>query len=161
MTTDDDMRMTEIGARLVEADGGRTVFLVPRERITIEELEARARPFLATDPEPFRPASAFVFETQYRRMRDGTRSPVKVKVHPDPRVQAVLYQMREGEAMKAIAEMRQTTEHLSINAVDDVPWSVQAGMNPVAAAIYSDAMKARDQRRAKAKAARQARKRKP
>jgi hypothetical protein len=40
------------------------------------------------------------------RMRDGSRHSVKVKVHLDPRVQAVVEQIREAEMVQAIDRLR-------------------------------------------------------
>jgi hypothetical protein len=39
-------------------------------------------------------------------MRDGSRHSVKVKVHPDRRVQAVVHQVREAEMIQAIDRLR-------------------------------------------------------
>jgi hypothetical protein len=39
-------------------------------------------------------------------MRDGSTRSVKVKVHPDPRVQAVVEQVREAEMLQAIDRLR-------------------------------------------------------
>jgi hypothetical protein len=39
-------------------------------------------------------------------MRDGSRSQVQVRVHPDPRVQAVVEQVREAEMLQAIDRLR-------------------------------------------------------
>src|SRR5215471_8895736 len=39
-------------------------------------------------------------------MRDGSRQSVKVKVHPDRRVQAVIEQVREAEMLQAIDRLR-------------------------------------------------------
>ena len=39
-------------------------------------------------------------------MRDGSRQSMKVKVHPDRRVQAVVEQVREAEMVQAIDRLR-------------------------------------------------------
>ena len=44
-------------------------------------------------------------ERQYT-MRDGTRRQVRVRVHPDRRVQAVVEQVREAEMVQAIDRLR-------------------------------------------------------
>ena len=43
-------------------------------------------------------------------MSDGSSVPVMVKVHPDPRVQRVLYQMREAPLLNAMAEVDDATD---------------------------------------------------
>jgi hypothetical protein len=42
-------------------------------------------------------------------MGDGSSVQVMVKVHPDPRVQRVLYQMREAPLLNAMAEVEDAT----------------------------------------------------
>jgi hypothetical protein len=77
-----------------------------RESIPVEHVEALARAFLADDPTPFLPAGSYVKATRMRRMRDGTLSPVIVELHPDPRVQRVVEQVREAECVQAIDRLR-------------------------------------------------------
>ena len=67
-------------------------------------------PDMANDPVTFVPAKAFVLERQEQLMSDGSSVPVMVKVHPDPRVQRVLYQMREAPLLNAMAEVDDATE---------------------------------------------------
>jgi hypothetical protein len=73
--------------------------------ITIGELEDMARAYMANDPVTFVPAKAFMLERQKQVMSDGSSVQVMVKVHPDPRVQRVLYQMREAPLLNAMAEV--------------------------------------------------------
>lgn len=93
-------------------EGCQSAVVVGRESVSLEALEALTRCFLADDPEPFMsfamPApEGWVYpHWPYRacrtvRMRDGTFRPVEVEVHPDPRAQAVLEQIREAEATQA------------------------------------------------------------
>ena len=44
-------------------------------------------------------------------MRDGSTQSVKVKVHPDRRVQAVVEQVREAEMLQAIDRLRLIHSH--------------------------------------------------
>jgi hypothetical protein len=98
------MRVTEIGVRIdLTADG--TLIIMPEKTITIDELEDIARAWLANDPDPFVSAPAFVHERRFQSMRDGTSVPLLVKVHPDPRVQEVLHQLREAPMQKAFNEL--------------------------------------------------------
>lgn len=84
---------------------------VGRESISIQNLEAIARAYLASDEEPFVSADVPAPEdwpyqgwpyraTRGRRMRDGSVQPVEVEVHPDVRVQEVLEQIREAELVQ-------------------------------------------------------------
>ena len=43
-------------------------------------------------------------------MSDGSSVAVMVKVHPDPRVQRMLYQMRETPLLNAMAEVDDATD---------------------------------------------------
>jgi hypothetical protein len=91
---------------------------VGAENVSIGDIEAIARAFLATDPAPFvsvdaTPPKGWRWEHQWpyratrmRRMRDGSTSPVEVPVHPDPRVQDVLELVREDELVQAIDRLR-------------------------------------------------------
>jgi hypothetical protein len=78
--------------------------------ITIGELEDMARAYMANDPVTFVPAKAFMLERQEQVMSDGSSVQVMVKVHPDPRVQKVLYQMREAPLLNAMAEVDDATD---------------------------------------------------
>jgi hypothetical protein len=59
-----------------------------------------------TEPEPFQTFGCYVKQTRGRRMRDGTVQPVEVEVHPDPRCQELLEQIREAEAVQAPDRVR-------------------------------------------------------
>lgn len=95
--------------------------LVPGQNsLRIGELETLARAYMATDPVPFVSMDGplapedvgwecqqwpFV-ATHMRRMRDGSLSPIVVPVHPDPRCQRVLEQIREAECVQAADRVR-------------------------------------------------------
>src|SRR5262249_42644923 len=82
-------------------------------------------------------------------MRDGSQQSVKVKVHPDPRVQSVVEQVREAEMVQAIDRLRlihserQKTVFVLCNIplgipVDElVTWRQLAGDNKLADALAS------------------------
>jgi hypothetical protein len=69
-----------------------------------------ARTDLPNDPVTFVPSKAFVLERQEQLVSGGSSVPVMVKVHPDPRVQRVLYQMREAPLLNAMAEVDDATD---------------------------------------------------
>jgi hypothetical protein len=87
-------------------DKVRAAVIVGRESVAIDHLEQLARAFLARDPQPFLAAARFATATRMRRMRGGGLEPVKVEVHPDPRVQRVLEQIREAEIVQAVDRLR-------------------------------------------------------
>jgi phage/plasmid primase-like uncharacterized protein len=94
--------------------------LVPGQNsMRIGDLETLARAYMVTDPVPFvsmdgplAPGDAWECQqwpfivTRMRRMRDGSLSPVVVPVHPDPRCQRVLEQVREAECVQAADRVR-------------------------------------------------------
>jgi hypothetical protein len=95
----------------------RRIVAIGQESMPIRDLEDIARAFMADDPLPFvsmdqsaPPDWPYRFwpykATRMRRMRDGTLSSVEVEVHPDPRCQRVLEQIREAEVVQMIDRVR-------------------------------------------------------
>jgi len=89
-----------------------SVFCLGAESVSVEAIETLARPFMVNDPVPFVSSSGpiddeWAYKTwpfkasRGRRMRDGTVQAIEVEVHPDPRVQEVLEQVREAEVLQA------------------------------------------------------------
>ncbi len=99
------LRVAAIGAEISWSDDRRKAAIREPKFITIGELEDMARAYMANDPVTFVPAKAFMLERQEQVMSDGSSVQVMVKVHPDPRVQRVLYQMREAPLLNAMAEV--------------------------------------------------------
>src|SRR5271154_4796679 len=104
-----EMRRTWVGAkgRAMEGSARQVDIIAPEREMDIAELEGIARAFLADDPEPFLSASEFVW---FECLDDGPCISFtldfdqhallechskRIKVHPDPRVQAVLETYRE------------------------------------------------------------------
>ena len=56
----------------------------------------------------------YVKSTVMRRMRDGSLEPVVREGHPDPRMQAVLEQIREAEVVQAVDRLRAVWKHRQI-----------------------------------------------
>jgi hypothetical protein len=104
------MRVAAIGAEISWSDDRLKAAIRQPKFITIGELEDMARAYMADDPVTFVPAKAFVLERQELLMSDGSSVAVMVKVHPDPRVQRVLYQMREAPLLNAMAEVDDATD---------------------------------------------------
>ncbi len=94
-----------------------SALIVGPQSVSVEAVEDIARAFMASDPEPFvsfaaSPPADWQWQTwpyratRGRRMRDGTVQPVEVEVHPDPRCQAVLEQVREAEILQTADRVR-------------------------------------------------------
>src|ERR1700677_136807 len=104
------MRGAAIGAEISWSDDHRKAAIRQPKFITIGDLEDMARALMANDPVTFVPSKVFVLERQEQLMSDGSSVAVMVKVHPDPRVQRVLYQMREAPLLNAMAEVDTATD---------------------------------------------------
>ncbi|MGH9175829.1 MAG: hypothetical protein ACRD1H_15805, partial [Vicinamibacterales bacterium] len=83
-----------------------TAVVMGREQPSAQAMEALSRPFCATDAEPFIPIGEYVLQSRGRRMRNGGANVVEVPVHPDPRCQAMLEQVREAEIAQAVDRVR-------------------------------------------------------
>jgi hypothetical protein len=83
-----------------------TVIIAGREQPPVEAAEAQARALFADDPEPLTLTGDLVEQGRGYRLRDGRSIAGTVAVHPDPRVQAVLEQVRERETAQAIDRLR-------------------------------------------------------
>jgi hypothetical protein len=94
-----------------------SVVVAGRESVSIEAAEKLARAYMALDAAPF--VSAAIAPppnwpwphwpyraTRGRRMASGCVQAVEVEVHPDPRVQEVLEQIREAEIVQAADRVR-------------------------------------------------------
>lgn len=87
-----------------------TAIIIGREQPSFQALEGMARAFAAGDAEGFQSAAAIaptdLLQTRARRMRGGPVSMETITVHPDPRAQAVLEQIREAEIVQAADRVR-------------------------------------------------------
>ena len=83
-----------------------TVIIAGREQPAPGAVEALARSLFGDEEEPLALGGAWTTELRPYRMRDGSRRGVEVAVHPDPRVQAILEQIRERETEQAIDRLR-------------------------------------------------------
>ena len=84
-------------------------FSLGRELPRPEALENKAAALHATDPEPIKrlnPKDGWPMEVRALRMRDGSVQTVKIAVHPDPRVDAILRQVRDAEVAQNIDRPR-------------------------------------------------------
>ena len=80
--------------------------VIGREQPSTGDVEALARSIFATDLVPISSTLQYLKERRGRRMQDGTVEQEKVDVHPDPRCQAILEQIREREIEQAIDRLR-------------------------------------------------------
>ncbi len=84
-----------------------TVIIVGRNQPPIAELEDLARAFWFDSETPLGFAEEFVAERRPYRFKDpGKSMEIEVPVHPDPRVQRLQEQIREGESTQAIDRLR-------------------------------------------------------
>jgi hypothetical protein len=110
-----------------------TAVVMGREQPSAQAIEALTRPFTATDAEPFIPIGEYVLQSRGRRMRNGGPNVVEVQVHPDPRCQAMLEQVREAEIVQAVDRVRPvfnrrkiivlTSLALDLTVDQVMPWS--------------------------------------
>lgn len=101
-------------------EGCMTAVVVGREQVAPQRLEDMTRPFTSTDAEPFQAFGCYVKQTRGRRMRDGTVQPVEVEVHPDPRCQEILEQLREAEIIQAADRVRPIFNERSIVLMNEL-----------------------------------------
>jgi hypothetical protein len=99
----------------------QTVVVMGREQPSAQAIETLTRPFTAADPEPFLPAGEYVVQSRGRRMRDGGPNVVEVQVHPDPRCQAMLEQVREAELVQAVDRVRPVFNRRKIFVLNNLP----------------------------------------
>ena len=84
-----------------------TVIVIGRNQPAIDELENLARALWYDSETPLIFADDFVRETRGYRFKDpSTQMGVEVLIHPDPRIQALHEQIREGESTQAIDRIR-------------------------------------------------------
>ena len=77
-----------------------------REQPSPADIEGLARALFGDDDTPLSLTGGYVEVGRGYRMRDGTRQGCKIQVHPDPRCQAILEQIREREIEQAIDRLR-------------------------------------------------------
>ncbi|HEX8373585.1 MAG TPA: hypothetical protein VF606_00210, partial [Geminicoccaceae bacterium] len=83
-----------------------TVIVAGREQPPPSAVEDLARSLFGDDDEPLALSGGYSLETRGYRLCDGTRRGVEVAVHPDPRCQAILEQIRERETEQAVDRLR-------------------------------------------------------
>lgn len=98
-----------------------TAVVLGREQPSAQAIEALTRPFCATDSEPFIPIGEYVVHSRGLRMRRGGSNVVEVAVHPDPRCQAMLEQVREAEIVQAIDRVRPVHNRRRIIVLTNIP----------------------------------------
>ncbi len=108
--------------------------VVGREQPPALALENQLRAFLASDRVPFRFGSGYALQCRARRMRDGSFEPVAVEVHPDPRAQLLLEQIREAELVQAVDRVRGVFNRRTVYVL----WSGVADLTVDAVRSWSD-----------------------
>jgi len=82
------------------------VILLGREQMPPKEAEKIARAIYCDSAEPLELAGSYRKEIRGHRFRDGSRAGVRVDVHPDRRVQAIVERTRERGMCQAIDRLR-------------------------------------------------------
>src|SRR5574337_201002 len=82
-----------------------TIIVIGRNQPAVDEVENIARALFHDDPQPLYLPGQWDSQIRGYRLRHGKQG-VKVDVHPDARVQAVLEQIRECESTQAIDRLR-------------------------------------------------------
>jgi hypothetical protein len=106
---------------------------VGRIQPSIADVENLARAYMTEDDAPFVSLAEIAVPadwkwkkgwpfraTRGRRMRDGSVQPVEVEVHPDPRVQEVLEQIRESEIVQAVDRVRPLDHHCDLSLANQL-----------------------------------------
>ena len=83
-----------------------TVIVAGREQPPPLEVENMARSLFGGDTERLLLTGEFVYQMRGHRMKDATRTAVRVQVHPDLRVQALVEQVREHEVEQMVGRLR-------------------------------------------------------
>jgi hypothetical protein len=120
------VRVTHFGAvrGLNTFETCETVVILGREQPSAGAIEALARPFAATDPEPLIPFGGYARQCRARRLRDGSPGIEVVEVHPDPRCQELLEQVREAEIVQAVDRVRPVFNWRRIILLTNLPVDV-------------------------------------
>jgi hypothetical protein len=82
------------------------VILLGREQMRPSEAEKIARAVYCDSAEPLQLTGSYLKEIRGHRLRDGSRAGVRVDVHPDRRVQAIVERTRERGMCQAMDRLR-------------------------------------------------------
>jgi hypothetical protein len=83
-----------------------TIILIGRNQPSITSLEDAARALWYDNTSPLLLSNEWIKRTYGYRTRDGAAKATSVEIHPDPRVQVLLEQIRESESTQAIDRLR-------------------------------------------------------
>lgn len=85
----------------------QTIVVIGRKQPPAMAVQTLAQSYFALDPRPFDPATSdYVVRRRTVHDKAGRVSSTAVQVHPDPRVNRVLWQMREAEVLQAVDRVR-------------------------------------------------------
>ena len=104
-----------------------TIVVVGRMQPPVEQIEAKGRALFGDDGEPLAPLpdGRLVAQPCLRMMSTGAPRPATVHPHPDARFGTILRQMREENALQAIARLRQMSpdQHKRVVLVGSMPFN--------------------------------------
>jgi hypothetical protein len=99
-----------------------TVVVMGRQQPSAQAIETMTRPYTATDAEPFIPFGEYVPQCRGLRLRDPeAQNLVEAQVHPDPRCQEILEQVREAEMVQAVDRVRPIFNHRRVFVLNSLP----------------------------------------
>ena len=104
------------------------VVVIGRNQPPIVELENLARALWYDSTEPLKFSTDWVIELRPYRMRDPAQAMgVEVLVHPDPRIQKLHEQIREGESTQVIDRLRliHTSQPKRVIVVSNIPLDIE------------------------------------
>jgi hypothetical protein len=85
----------------------QTVVLIGRKQPPASALQAVARAYFAGDPKPFEPGGGdYIVRRRTLRDKSGKSHSTVIQMHPDSRVNRILWQTREAEVIQAIDRVR-------------------------------------------------------
>lgn len=115
----------------------QTVILIGRKQPPASAVEAAARSFFALDPQPIEwDEKGYSVRHKTLWEKGGKTSSTVVQVHPDPRANRILWQMREAEVIQAIDRVRAVRfqrrivilNSLDLRRLDDDPTNPDLGV---------------------------------
>lgn len=85
----------------------QTVVVIGRKQPPTGAVQTLARAYFALDPQPFDPGAAdYVVRRKTLFGKSGQMGSTTLQVHPDPRANRILWQLREAEVIQALDRVR-------------------------------------------------------
>lgn len=101
-----------------------TVVILGREQPGPQAIERMTRAFAATDAEPLIPFGGYALQCRAYRLRGREAHVEVVPVHPDPRCQEMLEQVREAEIVQAVDRVRPVFNRRRVILLTNLPLDI-------------------------------------